>query len=100
MNHQTPYYYTRKLLSWIFFIVGAVALILFFIKGAEEWILLVGAIISFLMAYWVSPHQKSQSWDFSELLWDEYIIQLVFKVLTWPFRLVGKLLENITDVSP
>lgn len=95
--NRPDFYYTRKLLSWLFFIAGVVCLILYFVQGMENFMLLISSIILFVWAYLVSPHHYKKLADQSDLLLDECIIELVFAIILFPIRIIGKGLHYLLD---
>ena len=96
-TQQQDFYYTRKILSWLFFLAGIGCLIKFFVDGMVNFLWIISAVICFMLAYVISPHQKTDRSDAVELLFDEYIIEMIYYVIVFPLRLIVRGIQHILD---
>ena len=79
------------------FLAGVGCLIQFFMDGMSNFLWVVAAIICFILAYLVSPHQKTDRSDTAELFFDEYVIEGLYYVIIFPIRLIVKGIQHILD---
>ena len=95
MSHS-EFYYTRKILSWLCFLAAIVCLIIFFVQGMENLLWIIASLILFIIAYFISPHNKKHD-DKAELLFDEVIIEAIYYLIVFPLRIVIKGIQHILD---
>lgn len=93
---KPDFYYTCKLLSWIFYLAAISCVIIYVVKGFEYLMILIIGIVFFLLAYFISPHHKKAS-DRKDLLLDESIIELTFSIIIFPIRILIKGLHHLFD---
>lgn len=96
--NRPDYYYTSKILSWLFFLAAMVCLVLFFVQGMSNFLWLIASLILFILAYFISPHPKEKLDVATELMWDEWCIELVFHIIVFPIRLLIKGFHHIFDI--
>ena len=93
-RHRQDFYYTRKVFSWLFFLIGVGCVIAFFVNGMTNFIFLELAFFFFIWAYFISPHRRNSSSEVPDLWIDEWLIEFVFKLITWPFRIIKAIFKE------
>ncbi len=102
--------FIRYLLAIILFITGIFCVIRFF-SDNWNWIFLLAFAACIILAYWIKPAASRQSRagrrnsnTNSNYSWLDLIdlpIEFLFQIISWPFRLLGKLLKHLDiDFSP
>lgn len=105
--------FIRYVLSISVFVTGIFCVIAFFSHN-WNWFFLLGFIACSVLAYWIKPvasrrqriqrRHSNNSHTRSNDNWMDVIdlpIEFLFQVISWPFRLLGKLLKHLDfDVSP
>lgn len=102
--------FIRYLLAISLFIAGIFCVIRFFMDD-WNWIFLLAFAVCIILAYWIKPatsrRQRTQrrnsntkrNHDWLDLI--DLPIEFLFQVISWPFRLLGKLLKHLDiDFSP
>ncbi|TEU29295.1 hypothetical protein [Alkanindiges illinoisensis] len=102
--------FIRYLLAIILFITGIFCVIRFF-SDDWNWIFLLAFAVCIILAYWIKPatsrRQRTQrrnsntkrNHDWLDLI--DLPLEFLFQVISWPFRLLGKLLKHLDiDFSP
>lgn len=98
--------FIRYLLAIILFITGIFCVIRFFM---DDWnlLFLVAFAACIILAYWIKPAtsrqsragRRNNSYDWLDLI--DLPIEFLFQVISWPVRLLGKLLKHLDiDFSP
>ena len=93
-SHEIEYYYTYKIFSWLFFLIGCACVAIFFIYDMTQFLILGLAFTLFIWSYFVSPHRKNPSYDAPNFSIDEWLIEFVFRLITWPFRIIKAIFSS------
>lgn len=98
--------FIRYLLAISLFIAGIFCLIRFFMAD-WSWVFLLAFVTCIILAYFIKPtasprrRGRRRNEDYSWLDLVDLPIDLLFQIISWPFRLIGKLLKHLDiDFSP
>lgn len=102
MNHQIPFYYTRKVLAWLCLITGLASCLYFVMQGMQNFIWLMMGLILCVLAYFISPHNKKKNTSSTtevllENAWDVWLLEMIYLVITLPIRLIIKFFKHWAD---
>lgn len=98
--------FIRYLLAIVLFITGIFCVIRFFMDD-WNWVFLLAFAACIILAYFIKPNAsprrrgRRRNDDYSWLDIVDLPIELLFQIISWPFRLLGKLLKHLDiDFSP
>lgn len=101
MSRHSDYYYTRRFLAFVCFVVAIGCGVGFFVTGMSHYILLVLSIVLLILTYLIAPNARGRrngsSYDWSDLFLDEWIISAFFYLISLPFRILGLIFRHILD---
>lgn len=92
----------RYLLTIILFIAGVFCLVQFLLKDFNL-IFLVISFVCFLFAYWVKPDRENHGRNNDAWYWFDLIdlsVELVYRIITLPFRLLRRIFDFFSPDIP